>query len=132
MMAQGVSSTQTICVSQPSTPRSRFEGIIEEALSELTQYYRNNSLRANPDKTQVTAFHLPNREVKRSLNIAWNGVDLKNTAYPKYLGVTLDRTLNYTQTILNTKMKVAARNNLLKKLTNSKWEEMQEQSEPQH
>ena len=59
---------------------------IEEALSELTQYYRNNSLRANPDKTQVTAFHLRNREVKRSLKIAWNGVDLENTACPKYLG----------------------------------------------
>ena len=87
----------------------------------LTQYYRNNSLRANPDKTQVTAFHLRNREVKRSLNIAWNGVDLENTAYPKYLGVTLDRTLNYKQHILNTKMKVTTRNNLLKKLANSKW-----------
>ena len=69
------------------------EDTIEEALSELTQYYRNNGLRANSDKTQVTAFHLRNREVKRSLNIAWNGVDLENTAYPKYLGVTLDRTL---------------------------------------
>ena len=54
------------------------------SMSELTQYYRNNSLRANPDKMQVTAFHLRNREVKRSLNIAWNGVDLENTAYPKH------------------------------------------------
>ena len=87
----------------------------------MTQYYRNNSLRANPDKTQVTAFHLRNREVKRSLNIAWNGLDLEITAYPKYLGVTLDSTLNYKQHILNTKMKVAIRNNLLKKLANSKW-----------
>ena len=62
-----------------------------------------------------------NREVKRSLKIAWNGVDLENTAYPKYLGVTLDRTLSYKQHILNTKMKVATRNNLLKILANSKW-----------
>ena len=87
MLEQGVSSTQTICVSQPSTRPSctEVEDTIVEALSKLTQYYRNNSLRANPDKTQVTAFHLRNREVKRSLNIAWNGVDLENTAYPKYL-----------------------------------------------
>ena len=48
-------------------------------------------------------------------------VDLENIAYPKYLGVTLDRTLNYKQHILNTKMKVATRNNLLKILANSKW-----------
>ena len=98
-----------------------FEGTIEEALSELTQYYRNNSLRVNHDKTQVTAFHLRNREVKQSLKIACNGVGLENTAYPKYLGVTLDRTLNYKQHIQNTKMKVATHNNLHKKLANSKW-----------
>ena len=39
----------------------------------------------------------------------------------KYLGVTLDRTLSYKQHIHNTKMKVATRNNLLRKLANSKW-----------
>ena len=96
------------------------EDTIEEALNELTQYYRNNSLRTNPDKTQVTAFLLRNREVKRSLKIAWNRVDLENTAYSKYLGVTLDRTLNYKQHILNTKMKVTTHNKLLKKLAYSK------------
>ena len=110
-----------LCITAQFPTFTEVEDTIEDALSELTQYYRNNSLRANPDKTQVTAFHLRNREVKRSLNNAWNGVDLENTAYPKYLDVTLDRTLNYKQHILNTKMKVATRNNLLKKLANSKW-----------
>ena len=85
------------------------------------QHYRNNSLHANPDKMQVTVFHLRNRETKRSLKVSWNGVDLENTTHPKYLGVTLDRTLNYKQHIQNTKIKVATRNNLLKKLANSKW-----------
>ena len=37
---------------------------IEDALEEITQYYRSNSLRANPDKTQVTAFHLHNKVQK--------------------------------------------------------------------
>ena len=110
-----------LCITAQYPTFTEVEDTIDEALSELTQYYRNNSLRANPDKTQVTAFHLRNREAKQSLKIAWNGVDLENTAYPKYLGVTLDRSLNYKQHILNTKMKVATRNNLLKKLANSKW-----------
>ena len=110
-----------MCITAQYPTFTEVEDTIEEALSELTQYYRNNSLRVNLDKTQVTAFHLRNREIKRSLNIARNGVDLENTAYPKYLGVTLDRTLNYKQHILNTKMKVATHNNLLKKLANSKW-----------
>ena len=84
-------------------------------------YYRSNNLRANPDKTQVTAFHLKNREAKRKLEVEWNITDLENTPNPKYLGVSLDRTLGYKQHIHNTKMKVATRNNLLKKLSNSKW-----------
>ena len=46
---------------------SQGESTIEEALGELTEYYRNNSMRANPDKTQVTAFHLRNREANRCL-----------------------------------------------------------------
>ena len=37
------------------------------------------------------------------------------------VGVTLDRTLSYKEHIHNTKMKVSTRNNLLRKLSNSKW-----------
>ena len=46
-------------------------------------------------------------------------MDLDNTDTPKYLGVILDRTLSYKTH--NTKMKVVTRNNLLKKLANSRW-----------
>ena len=52
---------------------------IEMVLAELTEYYRNNSLRNNPDKTQVTAFHLRNREINSSLKVSLNGVDIENT-----------------------------------------------------
>ena len=109
-----------LCVTAQYPTFQEVEQQIEEALGELTHYYRSNSLRANPDKTQVTAFHLRNREAKRSLQVSWNGVDLENTDTPKYLGVTLDRTLSYKTHIHNTKMKVATRNNLLKKLANSR------------
>ena len=110
-----------LCITSQFPTFSQVENTIEEALGELTDYYRNKSLCANPDKTQVTAFHLWNREAKRSLKVSGNGVDLVNTTHPKYLGVTLDWTLCYIQHIQNTKMKVATRNNLLKKLANSKW-----------
>ena len=50
-----------------------------------------------------------------------DGVDLENTDTPKYLGVTLYRTLSYKTHIHNTKMKVATRNDLLNKLENSRW-----------
>ena len=110
-----------LCVTAQYPSFQEVEQQIEEVRGELTHYYRSNSLRANPDKTQVTAFHLRNREAKRSQQVSWNGVDLENTDTPKYLGVTLDRTLSYKTHIHNTKMKVATRNNLLKKLANSRW-----------
>ena len=53
MMEQGASTTQTVITAQYPT-FSEVDNTIEEALSEITEYYRNNSLRANPDKTQVT------------------------------------------------------------------------------
>ena len=106
-----------LCVTAQQHSFVEVETTIEESLCELTQYYRLNKLRANPDKTQGTAFHLMNKEAKRTLKVTWNKNDLENTPKPKYLGVTLDGTLNYKQHIHNTEIKVATRNNLL----SSKW-----------
>ena len=104
-----------LCITAQYPTFQEIEEKIEEALWELTQYYRINSLRANADKTLVTEFHLRNRENKRSVQVSWNGVDLENTDTPKKLCVTLDRTLSYRTHLHNTRMKVATRNNLLKK-----------------
>ena len=114
-----------LCITAQFPTFLQVESTIEEALGELTEYYRNNSLRANPDKTPVTAFHLRNREANRSLKVSWNGVDLENTTHPKYLGVILDRTWSYKQHIENTKMNIATRNNFLKKLQTQIGEQMQ-------
>ena len=73
-------------------------------------YYKKNSLRANPEKTQVTAFHPRNKKANRSLKVVWNKMELENTAYPRYLDVTLDRPLNYNQHIHNTQMNVTTGN----------------------
>ena len=75
----------------------------------------------NPDKTQVTAFHPRNKEANRSLKVEWNRTELENTPHPKYLGVTIDRTISYKEHIHNKNIKVATRNNLLRNLSNSKW-----------
>ena len=104
-----------LCVTVQQPSFVEVETTIEESLSEFTQYYRSNNLCANPDKTQVTAFHLRNKEAKRTLKVKWNRTDLENTPHPK------DRTLSYKQHIHNTNMKVATRNNLLRKLSSSKW-----------
>ena len=110
-----------LCVTDQYPLFTEVEHTIEEALDELATYYKSTSRRANPNKTQVTSFHLKNREAKRTLKVKWNNTDLENTPYPKNLGVTLDRILSYKQRIHNTKIKVATRNNLMNKFSNSKW-----------
>ena len=109
-----------LCVTAQYSSFTEVETTIGDALDELTQYYKSNSLRANPDKTQVTAFHMRNKEANQSLKVEWNRAELENTPHPKYLGV-FDRTLSYKEYIHNTQIKVATRNNLLRGLSNSKW-----------
>ena len=58
-----------LCVTSQYPSFTEVEETIEDGLEEITQYYRSNSLRANPDKTQVTACHLRNKEAKRSLKV---------------------------------------------------------------
>ena len=110
-----------LCVTAQYSSFTEVETTIGDALDELTLFYRSNSLRAYPDKTQVTVFHLRNKEANRSLKVEWTRTEMENTPHPKYLGITLYRTLNYKEHIHNTKMKVATRNNLIRKLSNAKW-----------
>ena len=63
----------------------------------ITQYYRSNSLRANPDKTQVSTFHLRNKEEKISLKVKWSNTELDNTDQPKYPGPYTELQTAYTQ-----------------------------------
>ena len=60
-----------ICVTAQYSSFTEVETTMGDALEELTQCYRSNSLRANPDKTQVTAFHMRNKEANRSLKVEW-------------------------------------------------------------
>ena len=87
----------------------------------MSIYYSSNHLKPNAAKTRICCFHLRNRDAKCKLDVTWNGLELDH--YPKhtYLGVTLDRTLSFKQHALTIKAKVNTRNNLLRKLTNSRW-----------
>ncbi|XP_063620938.1 uncharacterized protein LOC134793329 [Cydia splendana] len=97
------------------------ESCLAEGLESLSAYYRENQLRPNPAKTQVCAFHLKNRQATRQLNLLWEGCRLDHTFAPKYLGITLDRSLTYKSHCLNTKQKVAARNNIIRRITGTTW-----------
>ena len=55
-----------LCVTAQQPSFVEVETTIKESRNKLTQYYRSNNLRANPDKPQVTAFHLRNKENVKS------------------------------------------------------------------
>ena len=66
-------------------------------------------------------FHLANRRVDYKLNIEISGERLPFERTPKYLGVTLDRTLSYKQHLIDVSSKVTKRCNLLKRLAGNNW-----------
>lgn len=102
----------------------RFEDVEEKlgnALTTMSTYYQSNSLKPNPSKTQVCAFHLNSRQANRKLRVRWGESFLEHTDRPTYLGIVLDRTLTYRYHCEKTRKKVEARNGLIRKLTNSKW-----------
>ena len=68
-----------------------------KCLSELSDYYHANRLKANPGKTVSCMFHLNNRQAAHALELQWNSVKIEHDAGPKYLGVTLDRMLSFKQ-----------------------------------
>ena len=110
-----------LCIVTHDASFEKTESTISAALNSIGDYYEKNHLRTNPDKTQTCVFHLRNRKANRQLNISWCGKKLEHTPSSIYLGVTLDRTFSYSTHITKVKAKTAARNNVLRKLVNSKW-----------
>ena len=65
--------------------------------------------RANPEKMQINAYALKNRDANRQLNVSWNGTTLIHKPKPVYVGVALDRTIIYKLRIIKSMAKVEVR-----------------------
>ena len=110
-----------LCIATQDASFEKTESTLSAALDSIGDYYEKNHLCANPNKIQTCVFHLRDRKANRQLNISWCGKKLEHTPSPIYLGITLDITLSYSTHIPKVKAKTAARNNVLRKLANSKW-----------
>ena len=118
-----------LCITTQQSDFQHVEQMLELALDEMSIYYSRNHITPNPAKTHIFCFHLRNRDAKHKLNVTWNGLELDHYPNPIYLGATLDRTLSFKQHALKsfkqhalkTKAKVNTKNNLLRKLTHSRW-----------
>lgn len=94
---------------------------LSDTLAKMDEYFEVNSLRLNPLKIEVCAFHLRNKEANQKLHVTWKVVELVNSPNPKYLFVVLDRSLTCKVHCEKTKMKINKRNGLLRKLVGSAW-----------
>lgn len=94
---------------------------LEEDLDTLKEYFEQQRLLLNKNKTVVSAFHLTSQLAKSKLNIRTGNQKLQHEDTPKYLGVTLDRQLTYRKHIENTAAKVRTRNNIIHKLAGTTW-----------
>ena len=69
------------------------EDILTEDLSTLGNYFRKWRLKPSMSRTESSCFHLNNKMANRKLTVYFDGALLNHNPTPKYLGVTLDRSL---------------------------------------
>ncbi|GFR57353.1 hypothetical protein ElyMa_000000200 [Elysia marginata] len=82
----------------------------------LKEYFDTCYLKINTTKSVSTAFHLNNQEASKTLNVKVNNKILLSDPNSKYLGVTLDRKLNYRKYLEGCANKIAKSNCILRKL----------------
>lgn len=91
------------------------ENTLTNDLSILERYFYKWRLIPNPDKTEVCGFHLNDKEANRKLNVQLKGVKVNHDLTPKYLLVTLDRSLTFKNHIEKLQKKLKTRVNLVQK-----------------
>ena len=89
----------------------------------VTSYMHRWRLKVSTSKTVAcSVFHLRNYAAERELRVATpNGQLLPFERNPKYLGVTLDRSLTFRRHCLNLKQEVNSRVALLRRLAGTGW-----------
>ena len=98
---------------------------MEEGLNKdmtiLVDYLRKWRLQLSIGKTVSAAYHLNNREAKWELDVFVDNKRLVFQQAPKYLGVRLDRMLNFKQHLEEVAGKVTSRVSLIRRLAGTTW-----------
>ena len=108
-------------LSHQSKDTKQIENTLSHDTTNLQTFFNKWYLRMNTTKTVSTLFHLDNHKTDLQLAIRVGHTTLPYDPSPKYLGVTLDRSLTYKQHIENTATKLRKRNGIIKKLAGTSW-----------
>jgi len=97
------------------------EEVLSKDLAAVCEYLQTWKLKLSTTKTVSATFHLNNMEAERELKVKYNNETLPFRSDPKYLGVTLDRSLMYRRHLESLRKKLTSRVALLRRLCGSGW-----------
>ena len=113
-------------VTQSKTFFPHLESTLSFDVGHMNEYFDYWKLRLNAKKTMATCFYLDNKHAARKLKVTLAGEVLVHDFAPKYLGITLDRSLTYRKHKENVRDKVKSRSKLagtdiISKLAGTDW-----------
>jgi len=97
------------------------ERVLAKDMAIVGEYLQTWKLKLSTTKMVSAAFHLNNKEAKRDLKVNCNKETLPFCSEPKYLGVTLDRSLTYHRHLESLRKKLTSHVALLRRLAGSGW-----------
>lgn len=93
-----------------------FEGlekILPENLDILHKFYNQWRLKPNPSKIEVTLFHLNNKRANQEIRVQFGYRLVKNTLYPKYLDMALDKKFTSKNHLTKLSAKIKSRHSII-------------------
>ena len=90
-------------------------------MATLQTHHQKWRLKLSETKTVSSVFHPANREAKRELSVEMNGKPLPFSNTPKYLGITLDRSLTHRRHLESFSQKLSTRVSLIRRLAGTNW-----------
>jgi len=97
------------------------EGVLTKDMATVGEYLQTWMLKLSTTKMVSAAFYLNNKEAKCELKVKYNNETLAFCSKPKYLGVTLDRSLTCRRHLEPLRKKLTSRVALLRRLAGSGW-----------
>jgi len=97
------------------------EGALSKDMATVGEYLQTCKLKLSTTQTLSAAFHLSNKEAKHKMKVNFNNETLTFCSEPKYLRVTLDRSLTYRWHFESRRKERSSRVALLRQLVGSGW-----------
>ena len=110
-----------VCLTFSSKSISTVETTLTSDMAIVRDYYHKWHLKLSPNKTVSSCFHLRNRLSGYKLKVTLSGNQLPFDPSPKYLGITLDRSLTYRDHLQKLASKMSSRVALVKRMAGTTW-----------